>query len=202
MGYVFYTIAGYFLGSVLFAYYLPLWLKGINVCELSVDGNPGTANVFKHGGIAIGILTLICELGKGFLPVFLSTKNLDVDNAWFILVLLAPVMGHAFPWKKGSHGGKSIAVSFGVLLGLFPNWKPVIILALSYLVFSLVIVVKPHFFRTIITFVCFNIGCFFNGVSKVIVVGGIALSIIVIIKHISRYRGEKLEMLLLNKKII
>lgn len=202
MKYGLYAVFGYFMGSILFAYYLPMWIKGINVCEMSEDGNPGTANVFKYAGVWIGILTLLCELGKGFLPVFLSTKRLDIHNVWFIPVLLAPVAGHAFPWKKGSRGGKAIAVSFGVLLGLYPDWTPVILLAIAYLLFSLIIVIRPHFFRTIITYVCFDISCLFAVDNKTVAAGCCLLSVIVIVKHIMKYHGEKFELGLLNKRLI
>ena len=70
MDYALYIVAGYLLGSVMFAGYLPLLLKHIDVRRLSDDGNPGTANAFKHAGVFVGSLVLLCELGKGFLQVF------------------------------------------------------------------------------------------------------------------------------------
>lgn len=64
----------------------------------------------------------------------------------------APALGHIFPiWHKFD-GGKGIAVSFGVLLGLAPNMLPVLTLALTYLLFSLVFKVNPHFYRLILTY--------------------------------------------------
>lgn len=67
-----------------------------------------------------GTLTLICELLKGFLPVYLYLRGRSPAEcpAIFALILAAPVLGHAFSVFYGFHGGKGIAVSFGCLLGL------------------------------------------------------------------------------------
>ena len=51
-------------------------------------------------------------------------------------------------------GGKAIAVSFGCLLGLLPNLSPFFLLAFFYLLFSLLIIIRPHLLRTIITYLC------------------------------------------------
>ena len=74
-----------------------------------------------YGGFLCGILSLICELAKGFIPVYLGQKCLDINSLLFVPVLVAPVFGHAFPFLQKQKGGKAITVSFGVLLGLFPD---------------------------------------------------------------------------------
>lgn len=192
MKYVLFAVMGYCMGSVLFAYYLPRWFKHIDVCALSDDGNPGAANAFKHAGIGIGILVILCELGKGFLPVFLASRSLNTEHILYALVLAAPVLGHAFPvFWNGKGGGKAIAVSFGVLLGLAPEWQPVIILAFFYLLFSLVLVIQPHLYRSIITFICFNLTCVVMVENRAVVAGCILLSCIVVVQHLKRYQGER-----------
>ena len=49
--YLAFAIMGFFLGSVMFALILPRHFKGIDIRKLSDDGNPGTANAVKYGGI-------------------------------------------------------------------------------------------------------------------------------------------------------
>ena len=115
---------GYCFGSVLYGY----------------DGNPGTYNAFRYGGFICGISVLIAELLKGFIPVFFSAKYIGRESVLFAFVMAAPVMGHAFSvyyfymkfrmkyinrgknmprvFADGNTGGKAIAVSFGVMLGL------------------------------------------------------------------------------------
>lgn len=201
MDYALYIVAGYLLGSVMFAGYLPLLLKHIDVRRLSDDGNPGTANAFKHAGVFVGSLVLLCELGKGFLPVFLACRCLDTSHFLFSLVLSAPVVGHAYPaFKGGKEGGKAIAVSFGVLLGLLPEWRPVLILVFYYLLFSLFIVIRPHLHRSVVTFVLFTLSCAFHVDGRAVICGCILVSSVVVAKHIKKYQGERLEVGILTRQ--
>lgn len=190
---VLYIFIGYMSGSVLYSYILPKYLLHIDVTEKSRDGNPGTANAFMYAGIPMGILVIALELLKGFLPVHLALERLDPSRLTFSLVLAAPVLGHAYPFWRWKNGGKAIAVSFGVLLGLYPVCAPVFYLIVFYLLFSLVIVVRPHFFRSVITFFLFFL-CVLRKIRiPGIVLGCGLISTTVIRKHFMRYQGEKLE---------
>ena len=97
MLYFLFTLLGFVLGSTLFAYWIPKLLKNIDICTLPDDHNPGVSNAFMYGGFLCGILSLICELAKGFIPVYLGQKCLDINSLLFVPVLVAPVFGHAFP---------------------------------------------------------------------------------------------------------
>lgn len=188
-----YIIGGYLSGSVLYSYLLPKALKGIDITAESPDGNPGTANAFTCVGIPIGILVLCMELLKGYLPVHLALRRVDPARWSFALILAAPVFGHACPFFQPQKGGKAIAVSFGVLLGLVPFWLPVLSLAALYLIFSLVIVIEPHFYRSICTFVLFSVNVFCRVAMMGIGVGCCLISAVVIRKHYDRYRGEQMK---------
>ena len=111
---------GFLSGSLMFSAWLPKWLCGVDICAMAQDHNPGVSNAMKHAGIPVGTLCLLCDLGKGILPVTLSLQTVRLDDPLFCLVLAAPVAGHAFSPFRGFHGGKSIAVSFGVLLAVCP----------------------------------------------------------------------------------
>lgn len=193
MNHLFFVFWGYLSGSVLYAYLLPKYMKKIDVTKESADGNPGAANAFLHGGPLLGSVALILELLKGYLPVHLALRVLNPEEWWFGLVLAAPVLGHAFPFWNLKLGGKSIAVSFGVLLGLIPDWQPVLLLAAWYLLFSLVIVIRPHFFRSVFTFLMFCAGMIWQRTASGILLGSGILSGVVIWKHLVRYQKERLE---------
>lgn len=195
MSYLFFIVTGYLSGSVMYAYLLPKLLKHVDVRELSDDGNPGAANAFLHAGLPIGCLVMVCELLKGALPVWLACRRIDITGLMFAMVLAAPVLGHAFPlFLKGKHGGKAIAVSFGVLLGLFPNLMPALVLAAIYIIFSVIIIIRPHFFRSVITFLAFTGFCLFNKeLPPSITLGCFILSITVIGKHFAVYKGERIQ---------
>ena len=123
-----FVAAGFFSGSILYSLILPKWIKGVDIVAVSDDHNPGTANAMKYAGKLVGSLCLICDLGKGFFPVWIAAQFLPVGAFSFALVMAAPVMGHAFSPMLRGRGGKAIAATFGVLLGLLPYWQPVAIL--------------------------------------------------------------------------
>lgn len=192
MDYLCFILAGYLSGSVLYGYLIPKLFCHVDVTEKGEDRNPGAANAFLAAGIPVGILVLVLELAKGALPVWMAARVLNQRNWLFGLVMAAPVLGHAFPvWRKGK-GGKAIAVSFGVLLGLWPARTPIYTLVFFYLLFSLVIVIRPHFYRSVITFALFMAVCADSLENPVWVFGCVLISLTVIWKHLCRYHGEKL----------
>ena len=185
--YIFFSIAGYLSGSILYAYWIPKILFQKDICALSPDGNPGTANAFVYGGFRAGILALLLELFKGFFPVVLALRTLDIDTPYMIPILIAPVFGHAFPLQfhpKNSNkkGGKAIAVSFGVLL----------FLAAAYILFSVVLIIRPHLFRSIITFGVFCLLVFLFVPVLSIDFACLGIALLVIYKHLCAYQNEKL----------
>ena len=160
MLYLFFTLLGFVLGSTLFAYWVPKIIRHVDIRELPADHNPGVANAFMYGGFFCGMLSLILELAKGFVPVFFGQHFLDVHSLLFIPVLIAPVFGHAFPFFQKEKGGKAITASFGVLLGLFPEMRPAVYLAFFFIFFSDVPQVNGNapslFFRASRGHPCYN----------------------------------------------
>lgn len=150
-----YILAGYLSGSVLFARLAAFFAKKPDLLDASEDGNPGAANAFRYGGFWCGTLTLLGDLGKGVWPVYLYchySGGPDLGAAALALVLCAPVVGHAFPIWHHFKGGKGIATSFGCLMGLLPMWQPLIVFALVFVFFSVVLRIDPHFYRTVVTY--------------------------------------------------
>ena len=149
-----YIFFGYLCGSILFARVFGQILHDRDITQDSPDRNPGTFNAFKHGGVLCGVLTLICDLAKGILPVYLYIRGMEDEEFGIVLtfVIAAPVLGHIFPIFYHFKGGKGIAVSFGTLLGLFPMMMPVLILAAAFIFFSLVVKISPHYYRTLASF--------------------------------------------------
>ena len=201
MRYLAYILIGYCSGSVLYAYLLPRLFRHIDIRKLAPDGNPGSANAFLYACIPVGMMSIVCELLKGALPVFAAARDLEISHWLFALVMAAPVAGHAFPLFCKKHtGGKAIAVSFGVLLGLYPHLAPVLTLAVLYLLFSLVIIITPHFFRSVVTFTLFALCCLLGGRQPAsVTLGCFLLSLLVVSRHFARYQGEKPALQLLHR---
>lgn len=151
-----FTIIGYICGSFLFARYFGYFFAQKDVTSGSSDGNPGTFNAFRNGGFLCGTATLIADLLKGFLPVFFYSRTGEILPAFGLMfVLVAPVVGHAFPLFHKFCGGKGVAVSFGCLLGLLPNIYPAAVLAFLFIFLSLVVKITPHYYRTLFTYIFF-----------------------------------------------
>lgn len=152
---ILFTVLGYLSGSVLYARVFARLLHKGDIVRRSKDGNPGAANAFACGGFWCGTLTLVCDLAKGLVPVFLFTRYACpgyMGRPLSALALAAPVVGHAFPAFYRFRGGKGIAVTFGALLGLLPLWQPAALLAAAFLFFSLGLQIVPHLQRTFVSY--------------------------------------------------
>ncbi len=149
-----FILFGYLSGSLMFArILLPLFHKEEELADCK-DRNPGATNAFLCGGTLCGVLTLIGDVAKGAVPVylFLTLRPEAGSGAALPFVMAAPVLGHAYPVFFRFLGGKGIATSFGCLLGLAMDSRPLLLLAASFLFFSLVVRIQPHFYRTMIAF--------------------------------------------------
>lgn len=157
---LFFVCVGYLSGSILFARLFGKFFKNKDITYESPDKNPGTFNAFRYGGFWYGCLTLCGDLLKGFLPVFfyLNTVCGNTDNIGLAFVLAAPVLGHILPIFYGFKGGKGIAVSFGCLLGLLPQYKPLAVLAFFFIFFSVILIISPNYHRTFVTYLLSVIG--------------------------------------------
>lgn len=190
-----FILTGFLGGSVLFSQYLPLAVKRVDVEALSEDHNPGAANAIKYGGVPLGLFCLFLDMFKGFLPVYTAGIHLGPKLPLFFLIMAAPVAGHAFSVFNRGRGGKAIAVSFGVLIALLPEIKPLFWMCVIYLFFSLVVVVHPNEKRTVVTFSLFAVLMGIFGIVRRLLpqlcIGCVLISCIVVYKNRQReYVGE------------
>lgn len=81
------------------------------------SGNPGATNVMRIGGKKAAAITLVGDALKGLLPVLLA-KALGVDSLVLSLVVFAAFVGHLYPVFFEFKGGKGVATSLGVTLGV------------------------------------------------------------------------------------
>ncbi len=110
----------YLLGSIPTSYIFGKILKGIDIREHG-SGNAGATNALRILGTKWGILTMILDMAKGWLAVFLSRALLDnPTNIILIASALAAIIGHIFTIYLGFKGGKGVATSAGVFIALAP----------------------------------------------------------------------------------
>jgi acyl phosphate:glycerol-3-phosphate acyltransferase len=84
------------------------------------SGNIGATNVFRAGGKAVGIATLLLDIGKGALSVLLVRSLTQGDVRWQAAAAFVAVLGHCFPIYLGFKGGKGIATGCGAYGVLAP----------------------------------------------------------------------------------
>ena len=192
MEYVFWSFIGYFSGSVLYGYWLPKLFKGIDVCKVSTDGNPGTYNAIKYAGKPIGYLVALCEALKGLIPVHIAYRLLDPTNILFSLVMLAPALGHGFSMFAHFVGGKCLGISYGIFLGLLPEyWQPLLFLCILYQTLSHIFVITPHFCRSITIYSLVALLCIAIPIDIGVKAGTALVCGLVIKKHIHSMEGLK-----------
>ena len=106
----------YFTGSVSSAI-IVCRVMGLADPRENGSGNPGATNVMRIGGKKAAAITLLGDALKGLLPVLLA-KILGVDGLVLSLVVFAAFMGHLYPVFFEFKGGKGVATSLGVMLGV------------------------------------------------------------------------------------
>jgi len=111
------TILSYLLGSVPSGFIIGA-LSGVDVRNAG-SGNIGATNVARLLGKRLGLLTLLADLAKGFVPVMIAQK-LDMSDLGIAQVAIAAFLGHLYPIFLRFKGGKGVATAFGTLLGIAP----------------------------------------------------------------------------------
>ena len=81
------------------------------------SGNPGATNVVRIGGKKAGAITLAGDAIKGLIPVLIA-KLWGVDSLILSCVVFAAFIGHLYPVFFDFKGGKGVATSLGVSLGV------------------------------------------------------------------------------------
>jgi glycerol-3-phosphate acyltransferase PlsY len=118
------ALAAFWLGAVPFSILIGRWFLGKDIRNYG-DGNPGATNVFRAGGQKLGYLAVFLDVAKGVPFVFLVHAFLGLPEISLVAVAVCAILGHAFSPFLGWHGGKSVAVTFGVLLAL-PHYEVLI----------------------------------------------------------------------------
>src|SRR5208283_4668627 len=135
------AVLAYLIGSIPVAYIFGLILKNIDIREHG-SGNMGATNAFRVLGKGPGSVVLILDIIKGIIPVTLLANAFGLgDSLSLVIISVATVAGHNWTVFLGFKGGKGMATSLGVLIGLamqLPGLRGVLlIVALTWLVLFL-----------------------------------------------------------------
>jgi glycerol-3-phosphate acyltransferase PlsY len=113
-------VLGYFLGAIPIGIFAGRAFSGIDPREAG-SRNIGFTNVLRVAGKAAGIVTLIGDMGKGALAIYLARVLIGPAAGDFVLAAgAAAILGHMFPVFLRFKGGKGVATALGVLLAAEP----------------------------------------------------------------------------------
>jgi glycerol-3-phosphate acyltransferase PlsY len=107
------AVGGYVAGCLTVGYYLVRLRLGVDIRDLG-SGSVGARNVGRVMGPRGFLVTLVADLAKGALAVWL-TRHFSNDERLAGLAMLAVVMGHIWPAQLSFHGGKGVATTIGAL---------------------------------------------------------------------------------------
>ena len=112
-------VLAYLIGGIPFGYLLVRLTTGKDIRE-SGSGNIGATNVLRTTGKGAGVATLILDIAKGFLAVWLADYLTSGSAFWMSFAALAVMAGHAYPVFLKFQGGKAVASFAGAFLYLVP----------------------------------------------------------------------------------
>ena len=126
------SLLSYLSGSIPFGFLVTKIFGKIDVRNIG-SGNIGATNVLRTGNKFLAVITLILDILKGYIPVFISAKYFpELIELSCILAFL----GHLFPiWLKFK-GGKGVATYVGILAAL--SLQLFLLFGFTWLVVSLI----------------------------------------------------------------
>ncbi|VGO16556.1 Glycerol-3-phosphate acyltransferase [Pontiella desulfatans] len=117
------AVVAYLFGAIPFGL-LVAKSRGVDIRSKG-SGNIGATNVFRVVGKGWGTCTFVLDALKGFLPAYAFPKAgaclvEGFSAEWGVLFGLLAIVGHTFPIYLKFKGGKGVATSAGMLLGVAP----------------------------------------------------------------------------------
>ena len=110
------VLMAYFVGSLSFGIMISYLLK---LADPRTTGsrNPGATNVMRAGNKFAALLTLLGDMLKATLVIFVA-NHMGVTETHLVIISIAVLLGHIFPIYYGFRGGKGVATALGILLGI------------------------------------------------------------------------------------
>lgn len=145
------------------------------------SGNLGATNTFRVLGKKAGIFVTIFDVAKGVIPaIFPIIYDLDIHGIWFGL---AAIIGHVYPIYLKFKGGKAVATSAGVILGV----NPAVFLIIAVIFFTLLFTTRMVSLTSILTSIGnFITTLFFDDIILQII--SFLIMLLIIIRHSSNIK--------------
>lgn len=115
-----YLLSCYLLGAIPTGYLVGKYLRGVDIRKEG-SGNMGATNVFRVLGKGPGIFVLLFDVGKGVAAIVATRDFFGIPVGPFLFLGgFCAVLGHNYTCFLNFKGGKGVATSLGVCLGLAP----------------------------------------------------------------------------------
>jgi acyl phosphate:glycerol-3-phosphate acyltransferase len=182
--FLFFGILAYLLGSIPTAVWLGKSLYNLDVREHG-SKNAGATNTFRVLGNKAGTIVLLIDVIKGVLavtiPLFFIQSKEDHLTLVQLMTGVLVIIGHIFPLFAQFKGGKGVATSLGIIIGIYPlaaliSFVLFLIVFLSSRFVSLGAIIASFFFPFIVLMVLKSDSIYLNAFS-------IILSLTVILTH-------------------
>jgi glycerol-3-phosphate acyltransferase PlsY len=165
--------------------------RGVDIRKVG-SGNVGATNVGRALGRRWGVVVLLVDAAKGFLPVF-AAKMMG-QSPWVLAAVgVAAILGHSFSLFLRFSGGKSVATSLGAALAIAP--LPALGCFVVYA--ALVAALRISSVGSMVGVLCFPLLVWLLGPREAAYYAfGFAAAALVILRHIDNikrlFRGEEL----------
>lgn len=115
------VVGAYLIGAIPASYIAGRMARGIDLREHG-SGNLGATNTFRVLGARVAAPVMVFDILKGTFPVvaFARWDAAQADARWALAYGAAAIVGHVFSVYMRFKGGKGVATSAGVFLGLAP----------------------------------------------------------------------------------
>jgi glycerol-3-phosphate acyltransferase PlsY len=187
---IIFVIAAYLFGSIPIAYILYKAKTGGDIREQG-SGNVGGTNIARTVGATAGVITILIDVLKGFPPILAVYFLFPDDLILVAITTVVAVLGHDYSIYLNFKGGKGIATSLGVIIGLcsFPfagstiliRILPMIIILAVWLV--IFIIFRIVSLASLIAAVAVPLSFYFSKYPLTIVIAAIFLFILKFIAH-------------------
>ena len=199
MIFVLIIVFAYLLGSVPFGFMVAK-AHGKDLREIG-SGNIGATNTGRVLGKKWGVICLVLDSLKGLVPMLITKtqigENPSVGQLWLWLAVgCAAIIGHVFPVYLKFKGGKGVATSLGMVLGLFPYYTLAGVIAfgiwlavlLTWRYVSLASITAAIAFPVVlVVLILVAETWYFSNLWPLIVVA-FAMSILVIVRHVENIK--------------
>ena len=177
-----FAVAAYLFGSIPFGKIIAGRVAHIDITQKG-SGNIGATNVARELSVKWGILTLVLDMLKGFVPVVLfaclAPQAGTGHETGLFVVGLSALLGHQFSVFLSFRGGKGVGTALGIYLAISP------LSCLAALLLFILIVCIWDFVSLASIISAFAMPVLFAlfGKTPPLVIGTVIAAILILIKH-------------------